>query len=78
MSFYALRIACPDCRTTFVIGGSSAQDLTHWRRLTVACPRCAAEVPAQDARAVDVRALQADPGGLIARRVPVSRVSAGG
>jgi hypothetical protein len=40
MTFYALRLECPSCGHTFLVGGARGNDLTRWRQCEVDCPRC--------------------------------------
>jgi len=56
MKFYALRIVCQTCGSAFLVGGSAANDLAQWRRVTVECRQCSAETPAADGVTVDLRA----------------------
>jgi len=56
MTFYALRILCRSCGASFLIGGSTANDLTRWRGVQVACSRCSAESSTAGAEAVTLRA----------------------
>jgi len=61
MSFYALRIVCPNCGASFLVGGSARNDLAPWRRLTVACRRCSAQIETVDGEPVDLRAVRPNP-----------------
>jgi hypothetical protein len=71
MRFYALRVFCPSCGTSFVIGGSTQTDLSSWRRLTVECARCAAEVPAAIGETVNLEAPSATTGAAVRTATPV-------
>jgi len=54
MRFYALRIVCARCGAAFLVGGSTGNDLSRWRRLNVECRGCHAEIPAAQGRTVDL------------------------
>jgi hypothetical protein len=58
MSFFALQIVCSNCGTVFLIGGGARNDLAPWRRLTVECRQCSAQVQTIDGVAIDLRALR--------------------
>ena len=46
MQFYAIQVTCSECEHTFLIGGSSLNDLSKWRQSSMQCQRCGAEAPA--------------------------------
>jgi hypothetical protein len=60
MPFFALRIVCDRCGAAFLIGGSAANDLAHWRRLTVECRSCHAPTPATNGHAVNLTRVRSD------------------
>lgn len=52
MPFYALRVLCQSCGSTFLVGGDRGHDLTKWRECEVECPHCQARTPAEAGRTV--------------------------
>jgi hypothetical protein len=47
MQFYAIQVTCSECDHTFLVGGSSLNDLSTWRQSSMQCQRCGAEAPAR-------------------------------
>lgn len=46
MHFYALRVECQSCNSSFVVGGSAENDLSLWRDSLVECRHCGRQTPA--------------------------------
>jgi hypothetical protein len=62
MHFCGLRVVCPICHATFLVGGCARNDLTRWRASVVACRHCGADTSAANGQVVDLGAQTADEG----------------
>jgi hypothetical protein len=60
MSFYALLIVCSKCGTVSLIGGGARNDVAPWRKLTVECRQCSAQVHAIHGVAIDLKTVGRD------------------
>ena len=60
MSFFALQVVCSNCGAMFLIGGGARNDLAPWRRLTIECRQCSAQVQTVHGVPVDLRTVAPD------------------
>jgi predicted Zn finger-like uncharacterized protein len=52
MTFYAIQVTCPACRTEFLVGGAHLNDIGPWRESRVACHACGTEIVAGEGAVV--------------------------
>jgi RNase P subunit RPR2 len=74
MHFYALQVSCKRCKRSFLVGGSSRNNLTKWRERFVECRNCGAGLRAHGGTAV---ALSPQPGDADGREPAPRRPGAG-
>jgi hypothetical protein len=55
MSFHALRVECPVCHRSFLVGGGQRSDAARWYAYDVECPSCRSPVQTAGGELVPLR-----------------------